>query len=178
MDQLLKTVKDYTNWKNNLKNVLDKNIHEVVNILVDAGAENNFIPIESANSIFAQPNWPQHSFQNQAPALIAKKGIVINCVPGTTTKLIWYFNGSHFYLINHGASTALNLQPMFGLPPEGFAPIYSQGVHSARFETQVEFLLAFIEWLPTLEEMLKNRMQSIDPKQAEAKINAFSKAVS
>lgn len=178
MDQILKTVKDYTSWKNNLKNVLDKNIHEVVNILVDAGAENSFIPIESANANFFQPSWSQQQIHNQAPTLIAKKGIVINCAPGTSTKLVWYFNGLHFYLINPGASSSLNLQPQYGFLPEGFAPIFPQGVHAARFETQVEFLLAFIEWLPMLEEKLRSRMHSIDPKQAEARINAFSKAVS
>lgn len=178
MDQILKTVKEYTNWKNSLKNVLDKNLAEVVNILVDAGAENSFIPIESASTNFFQPSFPQQYPQPPAPMLIAKKGIVINCAPGTTTKLIWYFNGSYFYLINQGASTALNLQPTYGLLPEGFAPIIYQGVHSARLEIQVEFLLAFIEWLPTLEETLRGRMQSLDPKQAEARISAFSKAVS
>lgn len=175
MDQILKTVKDYTNWKNSLKNVLDKNVHEVVNILVDAGAESTFIPFESASANLSQPSWQQQNYQPSS-LLIAKKGIVINSAPGTTGKLIWYFNGTHFYLINQGASTALNLQPIFS-QPDGYFHIHHQGVHSARFEVQVEFLLSFIEWLPILEGMLRQRMQSIDPKQAEAKIAAFSKAV-
>lgn len=177
MDQILKTVKDYTNWKNNLKIVLDKNISEVINILIDAGALNSFIPIEFSEINFAQPGFQQQYTNNPVPTKIIQKGIVINLAPGSTTKLIWYFSGSNFYLINQEASTALNLQPFF-FPLQGYPNIYYQGVHSARFEIQIEFLLAFIEWLPTLEESLKSRMQSIDPKQAEAKINAFSKAVS
>ena len=178
MDQILKTVKDYTNWKNNLQIVLDKNLSEVVNILIDAGALNIFLPIELSENNFFQPNFQnQHTNYNQVPVKIIQKGIVINQAPGSTTKLIWYFSGLNFYLINQEASTALNLQPFF-TQPQGFQNIFIQGVHSARFEIKVEFLLAFIEWLPSLEETLKSRMQSIDPKQAEAKINAFSKAVS
>ncbi len=178
MEQILKTVKDYTTWKSNLQTVLDKNLSEVVNILIDSGALNILLPIESLENNFSQQNHQnQYSNYNQPVAKFIQKGILINQAPGSNAKLIWYYSGSYFYLINQDASTALNLQPFF-MVPNGYQNIVFLGVHSARLEVKVDFLLAFIEWLPSLEEILKNRMQSIDPKQAEAKINAFSKAVS
>ena len=179
MEPILKALKDYSSWKNNLKSVLDKNISEVINLSVDAVGINCLIPIEEVAFNSAPSGPPYSSFQQAAQPAFSNqivKGIVINDVPNTPERLIWFYNRGNYYLINHEKNASLNLQPYLGNPAAAFSG-FRPPSFIASFDVQIDFLLAFIDWLPSLAEILQNRMSRIDPKRAESEIKAFVAAI-
>lgn len=181
MDPILKTVKEYTAWKNSLKSVLDRNIGEVIDLIVDAGGLDRLIPIETV-ALNNYPTYPVHYPQQttypigSVPTTQLQKGVVINIIPNTTEKLVWYFDGSNFFLINQGTNTALNIAPIYA-PPQGASMPFVKANFIAKFDIQIEFLLAFLDWLPELTKILQERMHRIDPKAAESRIKAFIETV-
>jgi hypothetical protein len=174
MEPILKTLKDYASWKSNLKSVLDKNIGEVISLATDAVGTDQLIPFETTTFNSALPSYQNPPYQDSSQPIYNKqviKGMIINVVPNSNERLVWFYNRGNYHLINHGSNSSLNLQPILAPGQSNYA--FQKPSFIASFDIQIDFLLAFVEWLPQLAELLANRMERIDPKKAESDIKAF-----
>jgi hypothetical protein len=178
MEPILKVLKDYTSWKTSLKSVLEKNIDEVVTLVTDAIGFDQLIVLESLHADAPPMHLPGSIFSNthsQFQNTHIIKGIVVNNNGINNEKLVWFYVRGGYHLINHASNLSLNLRPVLAFGQPAVTPYTSSFL--ASFDVKVEFLLAFVEWLPTLAELLKARMERVNPKDAEAEIQAFVAAV-
>jgi hypothetical protein len=199
MDSLIKTLREYKSWKNSLMSVLEKNIDDIADIIRDIGGENFLIPIKcvkfqpraGSNPAYSFPteqfiSQPQNyspendnsqaqSFDNTDKESVIK-GVAITTNYNTPEKLIWFMHNGKYFLINSEKNNSLNINQNIATPINCF-PIYLQGYFVARFEEKIDFIVTIIEWLPTLEKILQDRKNKIDPKQAENLIGNFISAV-
>ncbi|SMF08701.1 MULTISPECIES: hypothetical protein [Pseudomonas] len=184
MEATLKALKEYTVWKNGLKKVLDKNLDEMIDLIVDAGGYNTLIPLSTAaKNDYPSPIFPPLSNQflssSYPPIEILKQirqGVVINALPNSAKKLLWYLDHQRFFLINPDSSTPLNISPTYTSPP-GYAHVFTNGQFVSCTDNQIAFLLSLMDWLPELQTILMKRMNSINPEDIASKIKCFSAAI-
>lgn len=185
MDATLKVLKEYTVWKSSLKKVLDKNLNEIIDLIIDAGGYNTLIPLKS----IAQSNLPPLTFPTalnpispnnfQAPIEPAKQihqGVLVSIAPNSAEKLAWFYDNQRFFLINHNSNIALNTNLPYSVQSGYIAP-YSNVYFTSNTENQIEFLLAILNWLPELQKILVGRMKSFEPSDADSKITSFFAAI-
>lgn len=185
MDATLKVLKEYATWKNNLKKVLDKNLDEIIDLIVDAGGYNTLIPfktIEQSNllSYTSPPQepliYPNSSQAHATNPIQIQQAFIINFAPQSTKRIIWFFTNQRFFLINPDTNTPLNTYPIYQLPLS-YSPLFTNGNFISTTENQIEFVLALLDWLPKLQTLLTDRISSMDPNNAASQIKNFYNAI-
>ncbi|EPD5575109.1 TPA: hypothetical protein NGR42_004525 [Vibrio parahaemolyticus] len=153
MEKFLKTVEEYKSWKKEIRNVINTDFDKIAELIIDTHGENIFIPISEENS------------ENNMFSPMLKSGVVVNRNVMTNDLYIWFYKNGGFYLIERNDSNALNIQPQYRYDMKYQFVTNSQNFR-ARFEDEVEFVAALLDWTPTLIEILENRMEKIDPVRA------------
>ncbi|EAS40763.1 hypothetical protein C9J48_10890 [Photobacterium profundum] len=165
MKDLIKTIDEYKKWKSSIRNILDENYNEIVGFIVDAYGYNNLIALKTSQN---------NSMLGGQPQTMLLKGIVINQDPVTGHSLLWYFQDNYFYLIERNSdNTLLNVRPQFFDQNNAFQNAPSV---RAKFENDVDFMVALFEHSDEIVKILKQRMEKIIPKDAESMIKKFHEA--
>lgn len=165
MKDLIKTIEEYKKWKSSIRNVLDENYKEIVEFIVDAHGYDNLIPLKTTQN---------NSMFGGQPQTILLKGIVINKDLITGHSRLWYFQDNYFYLIERDSdNNLLNVRPQFFDQNNSFQ---NSPCVRAKFENDVDFMVALFEHSDEIVKILKQRMDKITPKDAEGIIKKLHEA--
>jgi len=157
MENFVKIIEDYKEWKKAINSVIDDNLSQIAELIIDTHGENLFISISEDRS------------QNSILGPFVKHGVVINRNQISNDLYIWFYKNGGFYLIERNDNHALNIAPQYNFDSK-YQFINGSLNYRARFEDEIEFVIALLEWSDSLIEILKLRMDKIVPKEARAKL--------
>ena len=167
MNELQKTIEEYNSWKSKIGHVLDNEYETIISVIIGAYGLNTFIPTkieqvtqQSASYGQATQNYP-----------VLHEGIVINRNPQNGDYYLWYYKDNIFFLIERAkANQFLNIYPVSNNP----LPQYNSS-QKASTETEVDFVISFMDWADTLVHELKQKMATVTSDEFEVKIKEIAK---